>query len=437
MAGLDNNNKEQRKEINMPHQVPAFRGKFGSTEYFVVTMRAGELVNQLTIPKDMKGWEDQSLEERFQRDVNYRRVRDHIAPYFAQDEDRFIGSFIVTILNDEDTSFRSLEDAGTKFPRALSPSLLGQFGILDLSGGELLVPLDGQHRLAGLRFAIEGRDQLGREIKGLEANADVASDVCTVIMVRDDPEKSRKIFNKVNRYARATSKADNLITADDDFVAVLCREEIVGKLIDPRLVNVRANTLTKKSGMFTTLGTIYEISMQYIETVTGSKPETTRLPSLSDQRLWRECLVAFWNEFLEVEAYRDSLMEPGDSGDQRRAEIREEFVPCRPIVQRALAEALCLCVVGEDDGITKRGVGAAVRRVNKLPRGEWGQGQQRWQGVLMNGDRVITGKTAMRFAARVLAYFLGLPMEEVEVNALRKDFERNTGGKRLADPLPE
>ena len=32
---------------------------------------------------------------------------------------------------------------------------------------------------------------------------------------------ARKIFNKVNRYARPTSKADNLITSDDDILAIL------------------------------------------------------------------------------------------------------------------------------------------------------------------------------------------------------------------------
>lgn len=419
----------------MPQQVAAFRGKFGSTEYFVVTMRAGELVKQLTIPKDMKGWEDQSLEERFQRDVNYRRVRDHIAPYFAADEDRFIGAFIVTILNDGDTTFRSLADAGTRFPSALPPSLLGQFGILDLSGSEVLVPLDGQHRLAGLRFAIEGKDEKGRDLKGIEGNTEVGDDVCTVMMVRDDPEKARKIFNKVNRYARATSKGDNLITADDDFVAVLCREEVVGGLIEPRLVNVRSNTLTKKSGQFTTLGTIYEISTHYIETITGARPETTRLPAKADQEVWREAVVSFWRALLEVAPYRDSLLESSDRGDVRRAEIRESFVTCRPIVQRALAEAICQNVAAGDDGVSRRGIGMVVERVNAVHQREWSPASQRWQGVLMNGDRVITGKTAMRFGARVLAYFLGLEMEEMEVRALKEDYRRNTDGRSLATPF--
>ena len=79
----------------MPTNVPAMRGSFGTTEYFLLTMRAGELTGKLTVPKEMEGWDDLSPEERFQRDVNYKRVKEQIAPYLANDPDRFIGAFIV------------------------------------------------------------------------------------------------------------------------------------------------------------------------------------------------------------------------------------------------------------------------------------------------------------------------------------------------------
>ena len=40
----------------MATNVPAMReGKFGTTEYFLLTMKAGELITKLTIPKEMKG----------------------------------------------------------------------------------------------------------------------------------------------------------------------------------------------------------------------------------------------------------------------------------------------------------------------------------------------------------------------------------------------
>ena len=83
----------------MTQNITAIRGKIGSTEYFLGTMKIGEFLRTAIVPKEMEGWEELTVEERFQRDINYKRVKDHIAPYLSRDPDRFIGSFIVTIKN--------------------------------------------------------------------------------------------------------------------------------------------------------------------------------------------------------------------------------------------------------------------------------------------------------------------------------------------------
>ena len=57
-----------------------------------------------------------------------------------------------------------------------------------------LTPFPG----AAIKMAMEGRDNTGKDILGMEANPEIASDICTVILVRHDAQKSRKIFNKVN-----------------------------------------------------------------------------------------------------------------------------------------------------------------------------------------------------------------------------------------------
>ena len=152
--------------------ITAIRGKIGSTEYFLATMKIGEFIRTAIIPKEMEGWEDQTVEERFQRDINYKRVKDHIAPYLANDPDRFIGSFIVTIKNHE-KRFESLDQSGINIPRVLG-DFAKDVGYLILSGEELIIPLDGQHRLAALKFATTGVDQKDQPIKGLTANTDLS-----------------------------------------------------------------------------------------------------------------------------------------------------------------------------------------------------------------------------------------------------------------------
>ena len=108
---------------------------------------------------------------------------------------RFIGAFICEIRQHDEMEFESLVDSGIKFPKNLPNSLVNKFGVLYLSGKEVMVPLDGQHRLAALEFAISGKDEKKNDIKGLTPNPQVASDTCTVILIKHDIEKSRKIFN--------------------------------------------------------------------------------------------------------------------------------------------------------------------------------------------------------------------------------------------------
>jgi DNA sulfur modification protein DndB len=291
----------------MATALPAMKGRFGSIEYYLVTMRAKELSEKLLIPRQ---WNDMTLEERFQREIDYTRVRRHIAPYLTNDPDRFFGAFIVDIFNPEGVDFEPLETVVKNLP-GLYKKAAETFGFLTLQGNEVLVPLDGQHRLAAIRFAISGRDEKQKSIEGFSPNIDVANDFCTVILVKHDTKISRKIFNKVNRYAKATTKAGNLITADDDIVAVVTREEVADKIIGERLVNYQSNTLSKMTPEFTTLSALYEATAMVLEDQHG-KIDRTVLPSDADQKLYKEEARHFWQTIC------DRILSSRQSSTRRR-----------------------------------------------------------------------------------------------------------------------
>ncbi len=406
---------------------PAMQGTMGSTPYWLVTMPAKELTERLTIPKDIEGWDDLSIEERYQRDIDYRRVRNQIAPYLMTDDDRFFGAFIVSVLNADSVEFEPLGTMGSKIPN-LYKQAGRALGFLTLSGSEVLVPLDGQHRLAALGFAISGKDEKQRPIKVFEANAAVATDDCTVIMIRHDPAKSRRIFNKVNRYAKKTTKAENLITADDDVIATIVREDIADDIIPARLVNYKSNTLNASAGEFTTLSTLYEATKVLLEDLQG-KIDTQTLPDRATIKLLRDEAVDFWSNVCEkVEVFVSALHDASDGGDEKRQEIRKSFVLGKPIGQFALVQAI-VRIRSEDHKGSRLSLNEVCQRVNEL---DWSVESTLWRGVLMNGDRVVTGKTAARFAARVIAYLLGEPLTADELSTLKELHEKTTGGE-----LPE
>lgn len=417
----------------MASVLPAMRGSFGSTEYYIVTMRAKDLTEKLTIPRDIEGWDDMSLEERYQRDINYNRVKRQMAPYLVDDDDRFFGSFIVSVLNAADLEFEPITNIYKGSVPNLYRSAATAFGFLTLHGGEVLVPLDGQHRLAALQFAITGKDEKQLPIPGLESKTEVADDMCTVMLMKHDPLRSRKIFNKVNRYAKKTTKAENLITADDDVVAVIVREHIIGveNVIPDSLVNARSNTLTAKASEFTTLSTLYEATKYLLED-THVKINTETLPPKHTIQVMTTEAKNFWEKICsDVELFSNALHDPSESGDAKRQEIRRDFVLGKPVTQWALIQAVVRLRTPHPTTGERVSLDEGCRRVNQL---NWSVSDPRWQHVLMNGDKVLAGRSAANFASRVIAYWLGQDLSDTEMNEL-EDRYKSQGGRHLAAPI--
>ena len=409
--------------------LPAMQGTMGSTNFWLVTMPAKELTERLTIPKHIDGWEDLSIEERYQREIDYKRVRRQIAPYLTTDNDRFFGAFIVSVLNADSVDFEPLGAMGWKIPN-LYKQASNAFGFLTLAGSEVLVPLDGQHRLAALDFAITGKDESKRPIDDLDANVSVAADDCAVILIKHDTAKSRKIFNKVNRYAKKTTKAEDLITADDDVIAMIVRENIADDVIQARLVNYKSNTLNASAKEFTTLSTLYESTKVLLEDLVG-KIDTQMLPNRATIKTLRDSAVEFWCELCEkIDTFARALHDPNADGDEKRREIRKTYVLGKPIAQLALAQAV-VRMRSEDDTGSRLSLAEVCRRVNTV---DWSVDCPLWQGVLMNGDRVVAGRSAARFAGRVVAYLLGENLGESELASLSEDFRRITD-RELPPPL--
>jgi DNA sulfur modification protein DndB len=408
----------------MAFSLGVLKGKLGSTEYYVATMPISEAVSRLSIPRDMPGWSDLSIEERDQRDINYKRVRDQIAPYFASDKDRFIGSLIVAIKSTDQPEFETTIDAGIKMPKAYLASL-GNIGILHFSGKEQLYPLDGQHRLAALKFAITGKDEKENELK-FDLDPNLHEEQITLILVPYDVLKARKIFNKVNKYAKKTTKAENLIINDDDIIAVISRE-VVAPLIGERVVNSKGNTLSKSAGEFTTLATIYEATKDYLEAIEndGAKINIEVLPHASREKIWRAAAESFWKSLIEnVEKFSEALHDPSENGDEKRAELRETYAPIlKPFSQRIVIEVIKRLSEPDDTGsrMDLKDIFAGINSVN------WGSDNDAFQGVIMQQAKIMSGGPALRLAARAIAYCLGENLDSTEIGKLESSFKEGTG----------
>ena len=395
----------------MPTTIPALRGKFGNTEYWLTTMRVGELATKILMPKDMPGWEDLSIEERFQRDVNIKRVAQEIAPYFAGDDNRFSGSLVLAIINDDNLAFEPIGElpGGGRVPQ-LYQSAARDIGFLTMNGEEMLVPLDGQHRAKAFKFAMSGTDDNGRPLPNIRSNTALAEDHAAVILVRYKGNEVRRIFNKINRYAKPTTKSDNLITDDDDAIAVLTRELLSESGVLPaRLVRIGANTLPANAPEFIPLSTFYEANLAIVLGL-GLRGEGKPQGMSEDQRaLAREEARAIWRLLLErVDLFSQALSDTTPQGDETRIQIRAEMLLGKPIGQLALVRGF-LEMRERCAGVSEE---ALCDRLNRI---DWGIAADHWRGVLVapNG-RVLSGRGAVNTAAIFIAHLGGAQLSATE-----------------------
>ena len=423
----------------MSTTVAAMKARLGDTDYYVLAMKAQDLVNRVKIPKELDGWDDLSVEERYQRDISYHRVRTQIAPYLANDDTRFFGAVILAVDHfDENVEFEPLSDVLAKGLPARYRTEAENMGFLNFRGGELLVPLDGQHRLKAIEFALTGRDEKSRDIPDIVSPcSQLAQEDVTVILVPYEPKKARRIFTRVNRYAKPTTTGQNIVTNDDDVVAVLTRE-VANDLIGGRLAKYTSNTLTTKDGEFTTLSIIYNCNNAIIvNCFPAGKLDRTQLPDKQKQELFRKKVKEVWETVLDgIEVFADGIHDREASGDERRREIRGTNLLGKPVAQECLVRAF----VRLTGAPTNMGATDACERLNRLP---WNISEENvrrvWQRVLWNGGvdggRVITKNRTL--ATEMIAYLAGEKMDDEQRRTLRENFEKQfPEGERSGLELP-
>ena len=410
----------------MSRIVPAIKGRMGEMDYYLLTLKASSLTNYVRTPRELPGWEDLSLEEQYQREINLTRVKRQLAPYWAEHPSHFFGSIIVTPANfgagNIADDFEPIGDVATKNLPRLYKATAQDIGFLTIPDETILVPLDGQHRVKAIQFAIDGQDADGKKIDGFTANPDLGNEDISVLLVDVDTKKARSIFTHVNRYAKPTSAGQNYITSDDDILAVVARE-IVNDMISARLVKYATNTLTPKDRHFTTLSTIYNCMDAIAKSHLSNKLDTTRLPAQSVQSILRNKAKEIWEVLLlKIEDFKDATDNSEEEGDVQRAEIRGKSLLGRPVAQECLFRAFLKLTKSPSNFSNDD----AADKLNKLPWIITDENVEKiWQNVLWTGDaengRMVTKHRNL--ASDLIFYLAGGRMDDEEKKELLKKYQ--------------
>ena len=375
--------------------IPAIRGSLGNTEYYETTMKVRDLVHAVRPPREIDGWANFSIEERMQREPDVKRIQSQLAPYIAKNADRFFGSIIVLVYKGEIT-FETMSDLTKNIPAAYKQNAQ-RIGFITIDGGTLIV-LDGQHRLLALRMVQQG------EVLGEHASQVGDDEVCVIFITFESDVKTRRIFNTVNRYAKQTSRGDNIITSEDDGYAIVSRwllreTEPLGK--PANIVNWKSNTLTKRSTQLTTISAIYETVKLILRAQGVDKLPEQERPSEEDLETYMHYCSEVWDALLQgIPAYADALANPAKIPD-----LREDGAPTallfKPAAQIALVDGLLRAVELADLKIPE-----AIERASRVPC--WNMDADIWNGIIIKRSGAIdAGPDARRRMANLLCYLIG------------------------------
>ena len=232
--------------------LPALRGVIGDWVYYSCLMDLKELSNRVNYAKEVH--KNELLSDMIQRQLQTSRS-ERIAEYLRNQPERFFNSLVVATYGGQ-PNWHALSDVRNKSDELhnLSEATVESVGFLTFRGDEKLFALDGQHRLAGIKKAIQD---------GLEHENDEVS----VIFVahKKTPkglERTRRLFTTLNKTARPVSKGDIIALDEDDVMAICVRRLVENSKFfrDKNVAFVAGNNMpVTNTESLTTIGNLYDV----------------------------------------------------------------------------------------------------------------------------------------------------------------------------------
>ena len=396
---------------------PAIRARFGDREYYITTMKAADAARNIKSPDELFNVSASALDQRMQR-----RISGRVGPMvnYLDQPYRFYGPLIVAIKGG-DPQFIPLEMAE---PNQLVDSDAFEMGVLRFDGTEDYFVLDGQHRLASIKKAIE------------EGNNGVKQDDVSLVVIRHEDSEpgvinTRRVFTHLNRYAKATTVSENVTMDEDDGFAIVTRQLVREHPVLKDKIWYKSRQLPqngKDDGgqidakeCFTTLETVYNSNKAILRANHTFPSDWERVRPEPEQldEFTAEC-KEFWDGLLGIEPI--SLVA---SGQRKCSEFRPRTPEqigkghflFRPIGLETLAEAVSAVMQEKDSNFN--GIGHICQACARI---DWHLESQPWAGLFFGNGKMRSDNTRKRqsVGSKLLRYILGVPWPDADPDLLKE-----------------
>ena len=196
--------------------LPALRGMMGDWVYYCCLVDLPTLASRVDYADELHNSE--RLSEMIQRQLKENQSKE-IANYLLTQSDRLFNALVVAAYGGQPNwhPLTNVQKKGNPDELdSLTPDTMLSVGFLTLRGDEKLFTLDGQHRLSGIKAAVE------------EKGADAPTDEVPVMFVAHEKSdqglrRTRRLFTTLNKTAKPVSKFDVIALDEDDVMALTVR----------------------------------------------------------------------------------------------------------------------------------------------------------------------------------------------------------------------
>lgn len=374
---------------------PAIRGVIGDWVFYQ-TVIPFSVVSEI-IDNDHSIREYESLNDVLQRDLSRRSKK--IKDYLLRENTRFFNSAIIGVFGDTPNWYR-FDFAPSAIPNmSLSEDFLDSIGVLELTGGETLFSIDGQHRIDGIKQAIESE-------QGNEANRFAYDELPVIIVAHNDDAlgkiRTRRLFSEINTKAVRVSGLDDLITNEDNPVDINARKIFTEfeSFEKERYIalNKRAN-IDAEADEFTTIINLKEVNKILYK---GTYRHLDFRPTDDELNRLFNISTSFWNQAIEnIEQYRNVFVDEINTVSDYRNSFGGSML-FRPIGIKLLTQAY-----SETDDDQRDSFWNSFNSINPDLNGEY------WKDVLWdNAKMTMKAKVSSKFLREYTNYLLGRDYDE-------------------------
>ena len=273
-------------------KIPALRAKIGDWDYYVTTLTFQQ-VSQFVSKIDEHLHKSESLQDLIQRSItkNFISIKD----YIINQPSVFFNSLVLAVYDD----YPNWQEIEFKY----DDTETYQMGLLDFPGNHKIFPVDGQHRVEGIKAALKEKPELkDQKIAAIfigHKNDDAGK------------QRTRRLFTTLNRYAKPVLLDDIIALDEDDTVAITTRYllEEYDLFTGKRVIYAKQKAIpTTNKEAITSIITLYQANLElfkvFYEEKFNKKPTQKVLgeylkfrPANEDIEAFREFCISYWDAF--------------------------------------------------------------------------------------------------------------------------------------------